>query len=59
MQQPLYLRKITVVSIWFRMLLTQIVTWVYNYSLTLIFLIGITILIPTGGFLDTTIDVEY
>ena len=27
--------KITLISIWYRMVLTQILTWVYKYSLTL------------------------
>ena len=35
MQEPSYLGKIDLVSIWFRMVLTQMITWVYKDSLTL------------------------
>ena len=35
MQEPLYVGKITLVSIWFRMVLTLIITWIYKDSLTL------------------------
>jgi hypothetical protein len=36
MSNFLYLSKITLVSIWFRIILTQIITWRYKGSLTLI-----------------------
>ena len=36
-QAPSYLRIIALVSIWFRMLLTQKVSWVYKDTLTLIY----------------------
>ena len=63
MQEPSYLGKITVVSIWFRMVLTQIMTWVCKDSFTFPTkyqcLTGVTILIPTGRVFDTIIDVDY
>jgi hypothetical protein len=61
MQEPSYLGKITLV--WFRMVLTQIITWVYKDSLTLPtnyqYLTGVIILIPTGRVFDTIIVVDY
>ena len=35
MQEPSYIGKITLVSIWFRMVLALIITWIYKDSLTL------------------------
>ena len=62
MQELSYLGKIIIlVSIWFRMVLIHLITRVYKDSLTLTnqYLIGITILVSTGRFFDTTIDVDY
>ena len=35
MQESSYQRKVVLISIWFRMVLTQTITWVYKDSLTL------------------------
>ena len=43
MQVPSYLGKIAQVSIWLTMVLIQIITWVYNDSLTLTYLPNINI----------------
>ena len=57
MQEPSYLDKIAQVSVWFRMVLAQIWTWIYKDSLHLDiptqcqFLTGITIWYPRIGFL--------
>ena len=57
MQEFLYLGTFALVLIWFRMVLTQILTWVYEDFLTLTYppnikiLIGITILISRLGSL--------
>ena len=65
MQEPSDLDKIVLVSIWFRKVLTQIITQVYKNTLAFRYpsimkhLIGITILILTSRFVDTIIDVDY
>ena len=56
--------KITIVSIWLRMVLTQIITQVckdsqFDISTKYQYLSGITILIPMGMFLDAIIDADY
>ena len=52
--------KLALVSIWFRIILTQIITTVYKDSPTIYqYMIGSTILIPTGAFYDTIIHVDY
>ena len=61
MQEPSDLGKITQVSIWFTMVLTQIITRVCKYSHLVLptryqHLTGIKILIPTSGFFYTIID---
>ena len=59
MQEPSYVGTIALVSIWFRMELTQIITWVYKGFSHLDIPIDstdITILIAMGRFLDTLID---
>ena len=43
MQEPSYLGKIARVSIWFTMVLIQIITWDYKDSLTLTYLPNINI----------------
>ena len=65
MQRPSYQRKITLVSIWFRMVLAQIRTLgISRFSHLEIpakcqYLIGVTILRPMGSFFDTIIGVDY
>jgi hypothetical protein len=65
MQEPTYLGKRAPVSVWFRMVLTQIMTRMYKDSLTLTYpfkyedLTGITILRHTGRFFVTIVDVSY
>ena len=59
MQEPSYLSEIVLVLIWFRMILTQIMTRVYldipiNYQ----YLTGIVIFIPMGRLFDTIINVD-
>ena len=57
MQEFLYLGTFALVLIWFRMVLTQILTWIYEDFFTLTYppnikiLIGITILISGLGSL--------
>jgi hypothetical protein len=57
--------KIAQLAICFRMILTQIVTHVYkkiphlDIPTRYQYYTGITILIPTGGFFDTIIYVDY
>ena len=58
MQESSYQRKVVLISIWFRMVLTQTITWVYKDSLTLTHthqlskkLTGITLLIPVGSLM--------
>ena len=64
MQEPSYLGKIALVSIWFRMVFTQIITRIQKDSLTFAYppniniQLGSQILIPTGRFF-TIIDVDY
>ena len=59
MQELSHLGNTTIVSIWFRMDLTQILTWVYIDSLTFTYpakyhhFTSITILIPLGRCVDT------
>ena len=64
MQDRLYLNKFVIVSIWFRMGLTQISTQVYkDFHLDIPtkyqYLTGSTILRPTGRFFDTIINLDY
>ena len=59
MQKLLYVGKIVLVSICFRMLLTQVKTPYLEISSKYQYLTGITILIPMGRFFDTIIDVDY
>ena len=53
-----------IISIWFRMVLTHIITWVYKDSLTLTYplnhqyLAGTNIFKPISRFFDTIIDVD-
>ena len=63
-QESSYLGKTIVVSIWSRMVLTQIMIRIYKDSHLDIFtkyqdLIGITILIPTCRFFNIIIGVDY
>ena len=63
MQETWYLGEIAVVSIWFRMVLTQIVTQVYKYSIILTFPPNIINWIVfqfdnMGRFFDIIIDVH-
>ena len=64
MEDLLYLNKITLVSIWFRMALTwiklrykEILSHWHTHQLSI--LIGMTILIPTCRFFDIISDVDY
>ena len=65
MQELTYLGKRAPISVWFRMVLTWIITQMYKDSLTLTYpfkyehLTSITLLIPMGRFFDTIIDVRY
>ena len=66
MQEPSYLGETVLVSIWYGMILTQIITQVFKDSLTFIFvtkylyLTRITILMSTSTrFFDAIIDVDY
>ena len=58
-----YLGKITLVSIWIEMVLTQITSsGIQRFSYFVIptkYMTGITILIPLGRFFDNIIDVDY
>ena len=64
MQERSYLGKIVVVSLLCRMVLAQMITWVYKDSLTVRYppniniLTGITILIPMGSLVDTIVGVD-
>ena len=64
MQEPSYLGKVALISIWFRMVFTQTKTQVYKDSHLEIptkyqYLTDVTTLIPSGRSLDTIIDVDY
>ena len=64
MQEPWYVVKIALVSIWFEMVLTQTITQVYKgshltYPQNINILTSTPIVIPTGRFFDTIIDVDY
>ena len=64
MQERSYLDKFAIVSIWFRMGLTQISTQEYkDFHLDIPtkyqYLTGCTILRPTGRFFDTIINLDY
>lgn len=65
MQEPSYLDEFSLVSIWFGIVLTQILTWVYKDSHLHIpikyqDLTDIKMLIPTSTkFFETIDDVEY
>ena len=62
MQKPSYLGKIALVSIWFGMVLIQLITWIYKDTVTLTYpcnLTCVTILILVGRVLNSIIDVVY
>jgi hypothetical protein len=59
MEESLHLSKITVVSTWIRMVLTQIASWVYKDSLTLTYIpTKYQSLIGIYYKFDTLIDVD-
>jgi hypothetical protein len=66
MQEPSCVGKIALMSMWFRMVLTQIITRVDKDSVTLRsisikyhYSIGITFLIPMDRFFDTIINIDH
>ena len=64
MQEPSYLNKITLLYMWYRMVVTQIITWVYKDSHLDIptkyqNLTSVTILLPTERFFVIITDVSF